>query len=106
MGTVEWDGKSPLYLTLRNIPKSDSVVKGDTIVTNVYSEFPPGLMLGTVADIIEDKSSNFYVLKIKTAANFFSLQQVHVVEKLYYNEQVALLSDTRKKIEDPKNSKK
>jgi rod shape-determining protein MreC len=104
MGTVEWDGKNPLFLTLRNIPKSDSVVKGDTVLTSIYSEFPPGLMLGTVADIIIDKSSNFNTLKIKTAANFFSLQQVHIIEKLFSEEQNNLLNETKKKIDDPKSN--
>ena len=104
MGTIEWDGKNPLFLTLRNIPRSDSVVKGDTVVTSVNSNFPPGLMVGTVAEVISDKSTNFYVLRLKTAANFFSLQQVHVIENLTYAEQDKLLQDTRKKIDEPKKS--
>ena len=106
MGTIEWDGKDPLFLTLRNIPRSDSVVKGDTVVTSVNSSFPQGLMVGTVAEVISDKSTNFYVLRLKTAANFFSLQQVHVVENLTYTEQNKLLQDTRKKIDDPKKTSK
>jgi rod shape-determining protein MreC len=104
MGTIEWDGKNPLFLTLRNIPRSDSVVKGDTVVTSVNSNFPPGLMVGTVAEVISDKSTNFYVLRLKTAAKFFSLQQVHVIENLTYTEQNKLLQDTRKKIDEPKKS--
>jgi rod shape-determining protein MreC len=104
MGTIEWDGKNPLFLTLRNIPRSDSVVKGDTVVTSVNSNFPPGLMVGTVAEVIADKSTNFYVLRLKTAANFFSLQQVHIVENLTYDEQNKLLQDTRKKIDEPKKT--
>lgn len=106
MGTVQWDGKNPLYLTLRNIPKSDSVLVGDTVLTSVNSNFPPGFMVGTVAEVIADKTTNFYVLKLKTAANFFNLQQVHVVENMFYNEQTKLLQDTRKFIDDPKRSNK
>ncbi len=104
MGTVEWDGKNPLFLTLRNIPKSDSVVKGDTVLTSVNSNFPPGFMVGTVSEVITDKSTNFYVLRLKTAANFFNLQQVHVIENLFYTEQTRLLQDTKKKIDNPKKS--
>ena len=104
MGTVEWDGKNPLFLTLRNIPKSDSVVKGDTVLTSVNSNFPPGLMVGTVEEVITDKSTNFHVLKLKTAANFFSLQQVHVIENLSYAEQSKLLQDTKQKIDEPKKT--
>jgi rod shape-determining protein MreC len=103
-GTIEWDGKNPLFLTLRNIPKSDSVAVGDTILTSTVSTFPPGILMGTVAEIISDKSTNFYVLRVKTAANFFNLQQVHVVENLQLEEQNKLLSDTKKKFEEPKKT--
>jgi rod shape-determining protein MreC len=99
-GTIEWDGKNPLYLTLKNIPKSDSVVKGDTVVTSINSSFPAGFMVGTVAEIVDDKSTNFYVLRLKTAANFFNLQQVHVIENLQFEEQTKLLEETKKRIDN------
>ncbi|MGZ8559449.1 MAG: rod shape-determining protein MreC [Chitinophagaceae bacterium] len=104
-GTLSWDGKDPRFLTLSSIPKNDSLVKGDTIVTGNYSlSFPPGHLVGTVADIIPDPSTNFYVLKILAAANFQNLQHVMVVENLQYIDQDNLLKETKKKIEDPKNS--
>lgn len=106
MGTVEWDGKNPVLLTLRNIPKSDSVANGDTVLTNVFSEFPPGLMIGTVAEVIKDKSTSFYVIKVKSSANFFNLQQVHVIEKLFADEQARSLEDAKRKINDPKTAKR
>lgn len=105
-GSVQWDGKDPRFLTLKNIPKSVEVKKGDTVLTSAYSyNFPPGYMIGTVVDIPANNSTGFYVLKIKTAANFFNLQQVHVVENIQYDEQVKLFEETRKKIEVKKNSK-
>ena len=104
-GTLSWDGKDPRYLTLSSIPKSDSLVKGDTILTGNYSlSFPPGHMVGTVAEIIPDPSTNFYVLRIKTAANFQNLQQVMVVENIQEAEQTQLNAETKKKIEDPKRT--
>lgn len=104
-GTLSWDGKDYRFLTLNNIPKSDSLVKGDTIVTGKYSlSFPPGHMVGTVEEIIKDNSTNFYVLKIRTAANFSNLQQVMVVENLQYADQDQLLQDTRKKVDDAKKT--
>ncbi len=70
-GTISWDGKDPRFLILNNIPKSDSLVKGDTVITGNYSlSFPPGQMVGTVEEIYLINSTNFYVLKIRTAANF------------------------------------
>jgi rod shape-determining protein MreC len=87
-GSIEWDGASPYFLLLRNVSKSAKVVKGDTVVTSTYSaNFPPNQIVGRVAAINADPSSNFYTLKIKTAANFFTLQYVYLVENLRYQEQ-------------------
>lgn len=100
-GRIEWDAKSPLALVLRDIPKSDSVVIGDTVLTSIYSfNFPPGLMVGTVSEVVEDKSTNFYVLRVKPAANFQNLQQVFIIENLQRTEQVTLDQATRKKIDE------
>ncbi|MGC4037598.1 MAG: rod shape-determining protein MreC [Chitinophagaceae bacterium] len=102
-GKLEWDAKDPRFVTLRNLPKSLEIKKGDTIVTSNYSyNFPPGYMIGTVAEIVPDNSTTFYVLKVKTAANFYNLQQVFVIENLQRDEQVKLAADTKKKIEEKK----
>jgi rod shape-determining protein MreC len=90
-GTLEWDGKDPLVLTLRNIPKSAKVVKGDTVLTSQYSSvFPYGLMVGTVAAIEADPSSNFFTLKIRPATNFSAIQYVYLVDNLLFAEQKQL----------------
>ncbi len=95
-GTVQWDGNSPLYLTLIDIPKSARISKGDSIVTSYSDRFPPGLVVGTVQDIVEDKSSNFYTLRLRPATNFFSLQYVYVIENLQREEQKKLEEATKK----------
>ena len=95
-GTVQWDGNSPLYLTLIDIPKSAKITKGDSVVTSYSDRFPPGLVVGTVQDIVEDKSSNFYTLRLRPATNFFNLQYVYVIENLQRNEQKQLEEATKK----------
>ncbi|HWC54295.1 MAG TPA: rod shape-determining protein MreC [Chitinophagaceae bacterium] len=106
-GTLQWDGKDPRFLTLKNIPKSVKVNKGDTVLTSIYSyNFPPGYMIGTVADISVDNVTGFFILKVKTAADFFNLQQVHVIENMQYDEQLQLFNDTKKKMEQPKSGTK
>ena len=106
-GTVEWDGNDPRYLTLKKIPKTVEVKLGDTILTSPVSfNFPPGYLVGTVAGIKLDNTTGLYLLKIKTAANFYNLQQVHVIENLERTEQVQLFNDTRKKIEQSKRTQK
>ena len=104
-GTISWDAKDPRFLILKNIPKSDSIIKGDTIVTGTYSiSTPPDKMVGTIEEIIQDRATNFYVLKIRTAANFQNLQQVFIVENLQYEEQAKLFEETRKKVDEAKKT--
>ena len=105
-GRIDWDGKSPSFLILKDIPKSDTVLVGDTVLTGRYSyNCQPGWIIGTIAEIVDDRSTNFYVLKVKPAANFQNLQQVLLIENLQRDEQVALDKATQKKI-DELNKKK
>jgi rod shape-determining protein MreC len=105
-GSLEWDGKDPRILILSRLPKTVPVNKGDSIVTsgNNTRIFPKGLLVGTVAEIKEDNANGTYLLKIRTAANFYSLQQVHVIENLERDEQTALLDATKKKLEQTPKS--
>jgi rod shape-determining protein MreC len=99
-GTIQWDGQSPLFVTMKGIPKSVTVQKGDTVLTTqISSLFPANLMIGTIADVIPDASSNFYTLKIRAATNFSTLEYVYVIDNLQYDEQKRLEDSTRKKIQ-------
>jgi rod shape-determining protein MreC len=96
-GKVFWDGSSPLYVNLKDIPKSAQVQKGDSVVTSPYaSHFPQGILIGTVMDIVDDKTSSFYILRLKPATNFFNIQYVMVVENLLKDEQAKLEGETNK----------
>jgi len=104
-GKVEWDAKDPRFVTLKGIPKDIKVNKGDTVLTSQYSfNFPPYFLIGTVASIETDPTSGFYLLKVRTAANFNSLQNVFVVENLQREEQLRLNDETKKKMEQEKNN--
>ncbi|MDB5249368.1 MAG: rod shape-determining protein MreC [Segetibacter sp.] len=87
-GSVEWDGKDPHFLTLRNIPKSIPVAKGDSVVTSSYSaNFPSNIMVGTVDQVLKDPSSNFFIIRVRTATNFYSIEYVNLVENVQWEEQ-------------------
>ncbi len=80
-GTINWDGKAPNTVSLTGIPKSAKVEKGDTVITSGYSTtFAKGLLIGFVTDVIPEKSSNNYLIKLKTAADFYNLQYVYVID--------------------------
>lgn len=105
-GNLEWDGKDPRILVIRGMPKTVTISKGDSIVTsgNNTLTFPKGLLVGTVADVREDNANGTYTLKIKTATNFYNIQQVHVIENIERDEQTALLESTRRIIEQTPKS--
>ena len=79
-GTVIWDGKEPNYLSLINVRKSVKVTRGDTVLTSgITTTFPYGLMIGTVDYVAADKSTNNYIIKVKSTANFYNLQYVYAI---------------------------
>ncbi len=80
-GTLTWDGKQPNIVAISGIPKSAKVAKGDTVITSGFSTtFPKGLLVGFVTEVIPEKSTNNYTIKLKTAADFYSLQYVYVID--------------------------
>ena len=95
-GAVEWDGADPQYLVMRKVTRSATVQRGDSVITSNISglSYPPGLLIGTVAQIKQESAGGSYVLKIKTATNFYTLQYVSLVENVLRNEQETLEDQT------------
>lgn len=107
LGKVEWDTKDPRFVQLKGISKSVDVKVGDTVVTSRYSyNFPPNYIIGTISGIGNDPATGFYLLNVKTAANFSTLQQVFVVENLLREEQLKLAAETEKKLEQQKRGQR
>jgi rod shape-determining protein MreC len=96
-GEISWDGKNPAFLILTKIPKTVVIKQGDTVITTPYSDrFPPSLPIGTVSEIGQDKETNTYILKIKTATDFYSIQHAYVVKNLLQTEMDNLKSKSIK----------
>ena len=95
-GRIEWDGKNPRQVQLRDIPKSVKPAVGDTVITSQYSDFPPGVMIGVIEKVIPEQSSNNYLLQIRPANDFSRLQNVFVVSNLQRNEQLELENRLKK----------
>ncbi len=89
-GRIEWDGKNPRLVQLRDIPKSVKLVKGDTVLTSQYSDFPPGVMIGVIEKVLLEKSTNNYLLQVLPGNDFSSLQNVFIVANLQRAEQLEL----------------
>jgi len=98
IGTVIWDGKMQDILLLKDVSKTVKISQGDTVITSGFSDkFPPGLLIGFVKDIINDKSQSTYTVRIKTAANFENLQYSYIIENLQKDEPAALLKKVKGK---------
>ena len=96
-GRIEWDGKNPRQVQLRDIPKSVKPAVGDTVITSQYSDFPPGVMIGVIEKVIPEQSSNNYLLQIRPSNDFSRLQNVFVISNLQRNEQLELENRLKKK---------
>jgi rod shape-determining protein MreC len=96
-GSIIWDGLQPNEVVFKDISKEVKVTKGDTIITSGFSDkFPYGLLIGTVKDIENDRSGGTYFIRVKTAANFYNLQYVYVINNLQKEEPLQLLKKVRK----------
>ena len=79
-GSLVWDGKSPNYAVLEELPKHLTWFKGDTIVTSGYSAvFPEGIIVGVVEGLARGMSDSFVSLRIRLTTNFSQLSSVRVI---------------------------
>lgn len=83
-GTLSWGDKMDYrFATLTQIPMSEKVKIGDTIVTSGYSNvFPKGIMVGTVDDFKSIPELYFYVVHVKLSTDFKNLRYVYAVSDL------------------------
>jgi len=96
-GSIVWDGIKPNIVTLKDISKDVKIKKGDTVITSGFSDkFPFGLLIGTVYEVLNDKASSTYLIKIKTAADFYNLQYVNIINNLQKDEPQQLLKSVKK----------
>ncbi|HMP85980.1 MAG TPA: rod shape-determining protein MreC [Lacibacter sp.] len=96
-GRVDWDGKDPRMVQFRDIPQSVKVAVGDTDYTSQYSDFPPGILIGTVQEVIPEQSTNNFLIQLRTSTDFSRLQHAFVIANLQRNEQLELEQKTRQK---------
>lgn len=96
-GSVVWDGVQTNVVILKDISKDVKVSRGDTIITSGFSDkFPYGLVVGTVINVANDKTSSTFIIKVKTATNFYNLQYVYIINNLQKSEPQQLLKSVKK----------
>ena len=92
-GSLKWDGTSPYYSRLLDVPRSAAPQVGDTIVTGGNSLiFPEGITIGIIKDYKLNKNTGYYNIKVEFSNDFTSISKVYVVDNKHLNEAAKLLN--------------
>ncbi len=94
-GILQWNGKSPLYADLNEIPFHVELTENDTIVTSGFSTiFPEGIEVGTIESFTIEHG-NFYEIRVRLFTDFQSLFHVNVIRNYQKEEQLNLEGQSR-----------
>jgi len=94
-GTLTWNGVSPYFTQLVDIPKIAPVEVGDTIVTSGRSSiFPKGIPVGTIHDFKLDVAENYYEIDIKLFNDMTNIEYVYIIENIDVPEITNLLKSS------------
>lgn len=86
-GCLRWDGRSPLFASLDDIPRHARFKVGDIVETSGFSAvFPPGLFIGKVDKIENSDDGLSYKLRVNLSLDFARLQDVCVVAQEFQAE--------------------
>jgi rod shape-determining protein MreC len=78
-GIIEWEGRSPEYVSFREIPVHVDVQPGDTVVTSGFSAvFPEDILVGTV-EIVTESGGNFHDIRLRLSTDYRNLYHVNLV---------------------------
>ncbi len=99
-GTLNWDGRIPNIISLIGIPKSAKIAIGDTIISSGFStSLPKGMIIGTVTELIPEKSTSNYLVRFRSAVNFYNLEYVFAIDNKQTEDINNLLDKVKKKIQ-------
>ena len=89
-GSVAWDGQNAKEAQLREMPKHELFVVGDTVVTGFSRIFPAGIVVGYTKEMGTSIDDNFNTFNIDLATNFHTLQHVLIIDDKYNRERTLL----------------
>lgn len=79
-GSVTWDGKSPMYAVLHDVPRNVPFEIGDTVITSGYGgSFPRGIPVGTIVESHPAQDNNFLTFKVELSTHFERINDVFVI---------------------------
>jgi rod shape-determining protein MreC len=94
-GILQWEGDSPLFAILTEIPFHVNLAEGDTILTSGFSSiFPEGIEVGTIESFSLERG-NFYDIRVSLFTDFQRLYHVNVIRNYRQEEQLNLENQHR-----------
>lgn len=90
-GSLAWDGTSPVFSKVIEIPNHVNIQRGDTIETSSNSSiFPEGILVGFVAGYTIDPDDGSYIILMRLSTSFTSMRQVYAIDYIFHREQKQL----------------
>jgi rod shape-determining protein MreC len=81
IGSLTWDGSSPYYMSLIDVPRLANVTKGDTIVTGRQSViFPHNIGIGLVEEARLIENGGKYQIRVKLFNDMTQIGTAYAVE--------------------------
>lgn len=91
LGTLIWEGNSPLYGQLDAVENYVPLSIGDTIITSGFSHiFPEGEYIGTIEAFSEIPGRTSWNIKVKYHTDFSKLFWVNIARNQNYKQQMDL----------------
>ena len=83
IGSLSWDGNNSSKMILSDIPSSNQIKLGDTIITGGMSfYFPKGIKIGTISNYETNETEGYFNIEVSLFNNFSSLNNVYVIDRL------------------------
>ncbi|HCC85461.1 MAG TPA: rod shape-determining protein MreC [Porphyromonadaceae bacterium] len=89
-GSLYWGGRTISEAEVRELPRHEVYSVGDTVITSFSRIFPKNLVIGRVNGLGKSSDDNFITVNLELATDFYTLQDVLVINDRFYEEQVAL----------------
>ncbi len=86
-GSVSWDGNHIREAQLNELPKHQLFEEGDTVLTSFSRIFPKEIVIGYVSGLGKSKDDKFNTLDMQLATDFYSIQDVFIIDDKFYEEQ-------------------
>jgi len=94
IGSLSWDGSNSKRMVLSDIPISNQIKLGDTIITGGMSfYFPKGIPIGVILNYETNETEGYFDIEVSLFNDFSSLNNVYIIDKLDNNQIKKLINN-------------